>query len=130
MPQADIIYFKEAKGSAPVIEWLKALPKNGRAKCIDRIFRLAEQGLNLRRPLADSVRGTGLYELRAHWNTIQYRILYFFYGLSAVILVHSFQKKGNRLPPIEIDRALARKKCSKPIRINIPFIRKPANYER
>lgn len=51
----------------------------------------------------------GLYELRAREGRVQYRILYFFHGRNVAVLAHSITK-DDRVPPADIDRALARRR--------------------
>jgi phage-related protein len=60
-----------------------------------------------RRPAADFLRD-GIYELRASHGSAQYRVLYFFHGRDVVVLSHGI-KKSQRVPSVEIDRAVARK---------------------
>ena len=50
----------------------------------------------------------GIYELRAAYQRVQYRILYFFNGKDFVVVSHGLRKE-RQVPPIEIDRAIARK---------------------
>src|SRR5690348_14564862 len=62
----------------------------------------------LRRPAADYLRD-GIYELRAKQGHVQYRILYFFHERKVAILAHSLTKEA-AIPPVEIERAIKRKK--------------------
>ncbi len=71
-----------------------------------RVERLAELGHELRRPEAAYLRD-GIYELRASFQGIHYRILYFFHDQRAVIS-HGLKKTGV-LPAREIDLAIHRK---------------------
>lgn len=79
----------------------------GYAKCVARVRLLAESGYELRRPIADTVRG-GVYELRARRGRVNYRLLHFFHGRNVAILAHALTKE-DEVPDIDIDRALARK---------------------
>jgi phage-related protein len=82
VPKTKIIFYQEAEGISPVVEWLQKLlktDKKGFAKCITKIEQLAAQGHELRRPAADYLRNE-IWELRAKQGTIQYRILYFYHG--------------------------------------------------
>jgi phage-related protein len=63
-------------------------------------------GNELRRPEADYLRD-GIYELRFKHMRVNYRVLYFFHGQSAVVLSHGLQKE-KIVPPKEIDLALDR----------------------
>jgi hypothetical protein len=59
VPKTKIIFYQEAEGISPVVEWLQKLlktDKKGFAKCITRIEQLASQGHELRRPAADYLR--------------------------------------------------------------------------
>jgi phage-related protein len=70
---------------------------------------LAATGHELRRPEADLLRD-GIYELRAKLGAVHYRVLYFFYGQNVAIVAHGFTKEG-AVPPVEINRAVARKQA-------------------
>lgn len=108
MPYTKVVFYKEKDGTIPVIEWLDTIPKKARLKCITRIERLREEGHQLRRPEADLLRDK-IYELRASLQGIHYRILYFFHGNVAAVLSHGIVKE-DIVPPIEIDRAIQRRK--------------------
>jgi hypothetical protein len=109
MAQIKVVFYKEKAGTtAPVLEWLDSIPLKARLKCLARIERLEEEGHNLRRPEADFLRDK-IYELRASLQGIHYRILYFYHGNVAAVLSHGIIKE-DRVPPIEIDRAIQRRK--------------------
>ena len=78
------------------------------AKCRVRIERLQHLGHDLRRPEADYLRNE-IYELRVGLQGINYRMLYFFHGRTAVVLSHGLTKK-RIVPPKEIDLAVERKR--------------------
>ncbi len=109
MPKTKVVFYKEKNEStAPVLEWLDTLPLKARFKCLTKIERLMEEGHQLRRPEADLLRDK-IYELRASFQGIHYRILYFFYGNVAAVLSHGI-KKEDSVPPIEIEKAIKRRK--------------------
>jgi len=120
MPRTRVVFFKDEDGSAPVLEWLKDLqdanPKAW-ANCRARIELLSTFGHELRRPAADFLRD-GVYELRTKQGHVQYRILYFFHGRNVAILSHALTKEDT-IPPVDIERALKRKRL---------FERKPEGY--
>ena len=62
----------------------------------------------MRRPAADYLRD-GIYKLRAKHVRVQYRILYFFSGQNVAILGYAIAKDEDRVPDIEIERAIQRK---------------------
>jgi len=102
-----VVFYKEKDGTAPVLEWMDSIPEKARLKCLVKIERLKEEGHQLRRPEADLLRDK-IYELRASLQGIHYRILYFFHGNVAAVLSHGIVKE-DRVPPIEIDRAIKRR---------------------
>jgi phage-related protein len=115
MPQTTIVFYKEADGEVPVLDWLRALHRRDRrayAACIARMQRLAAMGHELRRPEADYLRD-GIYELRVRRGRVQYRILYFFHGQRLAVLAHALTKEG-QVPPADIERAIRRKDAFAP----------------
>jgi len=110
MPQTTIVFYKEADGEVPVLDWLRALHRRDRrayAAGIARMQRLAALGHELRRPEADYLRD-GIYELRVRRGRVQYRILSFFHGQRLAVLAHALTKEG-QVPPVDIARAIRRK---------------------
>jgi phage-related protein len=107
VPQTRVVFYCEADGTVPALDWFDNLPAKVQDKCRIRIQRLAEMGHELRRPEADFLRD-GIYELRVSFRHVNYRILYFFYGGVAAILAHGLTKE-DRVPSDAIDLALKRK---------------------
>lgn len=107
MPNVEVVLFQEDDGSIPLRDWLDALPVKARVKCLQRLNLLSELGHELRRPHAEYLEGTDLYELRVRHFRVQYRMLYFFHGQEATILSHGFSKEG-KIPPGEIALATER----------------------
>ena len=108
MALTEVFLYWDKHGAIPLVDWLDGLPAKVKDKCTDRIDRLAELGNELRRPEADYLRD-GIYELRATYQGVHYRILYFFSGKSLVVLSHGLTKE-KEVPKREIDRAIERKK--------------------
>ncbi len=111
MPRAEVSFYRDTDGSVPVRQWLDELMKRDRtafAKCTAAISRLEALGYELRRPVVDMLRD-GIYELRIKKGRVNYRILYFFHGQNAVVLAHALTKE-KAVPPIDIERAIARRK--------------------
>ena len=120
MPPVEIVFFKDDDGTAPVIEWIKRLSKEEKSKVIAHIGLLAEKGHELRRPHADSVCGSDLYELRLRFGRLRVRILYFFFMRNAAVLDHVVHgKKTSAIPQVEIDRALRKREM---------FLKDPEHY--
>lgn len=109
MPPTEVRAYRDSKGSVPIQEWLDRLetqqPK-AYAKCLALILELAEKGFQMRRPHADYLRD-GIYEVRASFSGVNYRILYFFYGKNKVVLSHGLTKE-RVVPPADIELAVKR----------------------
>lgn len=88
-------------------EWLEEIPARAVQKCLVRLERLEQLGHELRRPEADYLRD-GIYELRASYQGVHYRMLYFFHEQVAVVVSHGLTKE-RAVPPREIDLATKRK---------------------
>ena len=108
MPKVRVVFYKERNGTVPILEWLEGIPEKARLKCVAKMERLKEEGHELRRPEADLLRDK-IYELRSSLQGIHYRILYFFYGNIAAVVSHGIVKE-DKVPPIEIERAIERRK--------------------
>jgi len=114
MPRTEVVFYQEAPGHAPVLEWLDELrhrDKRAYAKCWVRIELLAQMGHELRRPLADTLRD-GIHELRIRHGHVNYRILYFFHGRNVAVLSHALTKE-DKVPEAAIALALRRKRAFK-----------------
>jgi phage-related protein len=109
MPQTKVVFFKEADGTVPVLEWFDGLPGPAVVKCRVKIDRLKELGHQLRRPEADFLRD-GIHELRVRLQRVNYRLLYFFHSNTAAVVSHGILKE-REVPPKEIDRAIKRKQA-------------------
>jgi putative component of toxin-antitoxin plasmid stabilization module len=110
MPKSHIVFYQEAAGYSPVVNWLRELRStNAKAhiKCRAAIIRLALIGHELRRPDADFLRD-GIHELRIHCGSVNYRLLYFFHERTNSVVVHALTKE-DIVPIADINRALARK---------------------
>jgi phage-related protein len=107
LPAVEVVYYRETDGSVPLIEWFGTLPTKVIQKCHVKLGRLEELGHQLRRPEADYLRDE-IYELRASYQGIHYRMLYFFHGREVIIVSHGLVKEG-AVPPREIDVAMKRK---------------------
>jgi phage-related protein len=116
MPVTAVVFFTEEDGSCPLLVWLDRLPAKVQDKCIIRIERLEEMGHELRRPAADFLRD-GIYELRVSFQSVNYRMLYFFHRQTAVIS-HGLTKE-KQVPDREIEMAIRHRKL---------FEKDPARY--
>jgi phage-related protein len=113
MPATTVVLFVDEDGVCPLLD---LLPTKAQDKCIVRIERLAELGHELRRPEADFLRD-GIHELRTSYQTVNYRMLYFFHQQTAVIS-HGLTKE-EQVPDREIELAIRRRRL---------FEKNPAKY--
>jgi phage-related protein len=110
MPQTEVRAFRH-KGKVPIVEWLTDLQSREPkvyAKCLARLLRLAELGNELRRPESDMLRD-GIRELRIRHRSMNYRILYFFYGKNVACVSHGLTKE-DAVPDSEIEYAIEARK--------------------
>jgi hypothetical protein len=106
VPKTEVILYRENDDSEPLItSWLEKLPAKATAKCLKWLELLEENGIELRRPLADFLRDD-IYELRIKFGSLNYRILYFFHGERVAVASHGCTKERT-VPPAEIDKAIA-----------------------
>jgi len=104
----EVVFFREANGRVPLLEWMHTLPVAAKDKCRDRLEQLRVSGHELRRPVSDHL-GDGIYELRVRRPEANYRLLYFFHGREVVVVSHGFAKGGSAVPKREIDQAIQRR---------------------
>jgi hypothetical protein len=111
VPKITVVFFRDENGRVPVREWLAGFvaARDGRAlvKCKARLKYLRDNGMECRRPYADYLRD-GIYELRAEFGGVNYRILYFF-AAAAVAVVAAGLTKEAKVPDKDIDLARQRK---------------------
>jgi len=98
----NLIFYTAERGDSPLDDFLDGIDKKSRAKVAAYLSLLEEQGPNLKRPYADIVRGK-IRELRIHYSSNRFRILYFFQMLDQIVLVHGFSKKTQQLKKQDID---------------------------
>ena len=111
MPRTRLVSYREGD-TVPVRDWLDSLPRKAQAKCQTYLMLLGEFGYELKRPVADYLRD-GIHELRASYQGVHYRILYFFASegrktaeeARIVVLSHGLMKEQT-VPSSEIDRAV------------------------
>lgn len=107
MPAVDVIFYQADDRSVPVIDWLDEIPAQARDRCLARLDLLNQHGHELRRPVAEYIEGTDLYELRVKFYRTNYRILYFFHGRTAAVVSHGCDKE-RKLSPADIRTAAER----------------------
>ena len=106
MPRTEIILFKEDDGTVPLVAWLESVAKKPQAKCVAALTRLEKFGHELRRPEADYLRDD-IHQLRVRFQSVNYRMLYFFHGRTIAVVSHGCTKE-RVIPKREIDAAIKR----------------------
>lgn len=107
MPGIAVVFYQDEDGTVPLLEWFAGLPPKALEKCLARLVRLEALGHELRRPEGDYLRES-IHELRASFQGVHYRMLYFFHGKKAAVVSHGIIKE-RMVPPQEIDLAITRK---------------------
>jgi phage-related protein len=107
--QTRVVFYREASGRVPTLEWLNGLPAQAQARCRALIERLQTFGHQLRHPHVHLLRDE-IYELRTRLGKVRYRIFYFWYGDVAAVISHGIVKKTTAVPSREIERVLRRKR--------------------
>ncbi|MBN3038740.1 MAG: type II toxin-antitoxin system RelE/ParE family toxin [Candidatus Omnitrophica bacterium] len=99
----EVIFYTDNRDRCPADEFLDDLQSKVRGKVEKWIEKLEEDGPNLPRPYADTVKGK-IRELRIVFSPNYYRFLYFFFG-KTIVITHGFVKKTDKIPETEIERA-------------------------
>jgi phage-related protein len=102
-----VFYYRTERGESPIEDFLDALPRKARAKCIAYMDMLEEFGFNLPRSVMAKVRGD-LWELRPEWAGTEYRFLYFALVGRRFVILHAIAKKSQKLKPKDVEIAETR----------------------
>lgn len=103
----EVLYYRTERGDSPIEEFLNALPRKARAKCLAYIDMLEEFGVGLPRAFIAKVRDE-LWELRPEWAGTEYRFLYCALVGHRIVIVHALTKKSQKLKSKDIDLAMTR----------------------
>lgn len=106
MRQQDwkVEFYQRPNGRRPAKEFLDDLAYDERERMIRQMGRLKRWGPQLRRPDSGYLRDK-IHELRAEWQGVQLRILYF-RDDEHFFLTNGLRKKTNRVPESDINRAV------------------------
>jgi phage-related protein len=104
MSDWSVEFYADANGDSPVLEWYESLDEKSQAKLV-WIFQLLEAngievGMPYVKPLEDK-----LFEVRTEVNRRALRVIYFVYTGRRFILLHGFQKKTQKTPTKELEKA-------------------------
>jgi phage-related protein len=109
VPSFQAIYYRAADGSEPVRGLLQSLDVKRRVSLRNQIARLnllSDAVPHLPFPHSSQIDGE-LRELRCHFGTEHYRILYR-RSESLIVLLHAFRKTTRKLPTADIRTASMR----------------------
>lgn len=104
MPKFEVEFYETEKGDQPAKDFLLKLDKKMRAKMVNTIAILQDNGYELREPYSKHL-SEGIFELRAKVGNDITRVLYFFYVDKQIILTNGFIKKTQKTPKGEIEKA-------------------------
>ena len=104
MSDWSVEFYSDSDCDSPVLDWYGSLDDKAKAKLI-WIFQLLEtNGIEVGMPYIKPL-GDKLYEVRADINRNTFRVIYFLYTGRRFILLHGFQKKTQKTPEKELERA-------------------------
>ncbi len=89
-------------------DFLKKLEKKEREKMEKKILLLRKTDRIPRRHIKHL--RDGLYEFRENLGNNEFRVLFFYDGITIVVLLNGFKKKTQKTPAKEINKALTLKK--------------------
>ena len=101
-------FYQDSQGNIPVQDFVCQQSAKAEAKIYRYIDLLQDFGLSLGQPYVTKLKGSDLWELRIHYSSDYYRILYFASSGHRFVLLHAFLKKTARTPKNEIEIAIKR----------------------
>jgi phage-related protein len=105
----QIVFYRTASGSCPVIEFLDALPAR-QAQKIVWVLRLTEEVDVVPAQYFKKLAGSGeIWEVRVEFGGEAFRLLGFLHGGRFIVLNHAFRKKTQKIPAADIRLAEQRK---------------------
>ena len=99
-----IKFYRKSDNKCPVEDFLNSLSDDLLIK-ITAVFKLVENLQIVPVKFFKKLSGTKLFEIRVEWQSNIYRFPCFFHKNSLVILTHGFQKKKQKTPAKEIEKA-------------------------
>lgn len=92
-------------GKEPVLEYIDKLDVKNKAKVLKYVEFLREHKGYLDEPYSKHITGK-IRELRVDFARNRHRIFYFTFVGKKIILLHAFLKKTNKIPALEIKKAV------------------------
>jgi len=101
----NIEFYRTESGKCPTEEFLEVQNEKTLIKILST-FKLVEQLDNVPKKFYKKITGTKLFEIRVEWQSNIYRFPCFNHNNKLVVTTHGFQKKTQKLPKKEIDKAI------------------------
>lgn len=99
-----VTFYKEVKGTRPVLEYIESLTEKEKAKIFKYIeFLRVHKGV-LDEPYSRHIEGK-IRELRVDFARNRHRVFYFIFVNRNIIFLNAFLKKTEKTPVLEIDKA-------------------------
>jgi phage-related protein len=102
-----VVFYVDQAGRESVREFLESLDLKPQARFDWSIEQLRVRNIQAREPLVKHLEGK-IWELRRESNTNIYRLLYSLLPNRRILILHGFQKKQQKTPPVEIELAQRR----------------------
>ena len=99
-----LYFYYTANNKSPIREFYCSLNTKIQRKVLAYIGLLIKQNGRLGFPYTNYIKNK-IWELRVDFDKNYYRIFYFIFDGEKIILLHGFNKKTNRTPRKEIDKA-------------------------
>ncbi len=106
---AQLVFYTTESGKSPVEENIEKLALPDQAKVFASLSFLETHHYRLREPHVKTLSGN-LKELRFRIKPGQYIVFFFFHAKEDIVLLHSFIKKTQKTPRIELSMAQKRQK--------------------
>ncbi len=99
-----LYFYSKPNGRSPVSEYFDCMSEEAQDKTISYAKLLIERGGRLGLPYARHISGK-VWELRVDYDRRFHRIFYFVFEKGKIVFLHGYDKKSNKAPSGEIDRA-------------------------
>ncbi len=105
MMKLRVLFYRNASGREPVLDWLRGLDHEAK-KIIGDDIKTVQYGWPLGMPLVKNL-GHGLWEVRCQLRNGTARIV-FLVDKGMMVVVHGFMKKSRKTPRNELETARRR----------------------
>lgn len=100
-----VTFYTKASGRSPVLDYIRSLSKSESARLLEALDQIEKYGFNAVRVRFRQIEGK-LWEIKI----LAHRIFYVVVQQEEIVLLHVYQKKGQRLPLNERKIAIKRMK--------------------